>query len=244
MTALILCIAAFIAATLSGIIGMGGGIVLASAMAVVLPDVSLMPPIHATVQSVSNFTRTLAFLKNVRWEIATRIFISSTLAVIVALQFYNGDKIDWLKPAIGIFILCFLIYRRLKPKVKVKNLNTYLPVGFVAGFFSVWVGASGPFLAPFFFREDLEKEEIISTKAVSQLFIHLVKLVGFVSIGFPFAEHIDLFIYMIPAVIIGTFVGKKCLQYVSPNLFVRIFEVALLSVGSFLVVKPLVEYFS
>ncbi|MBN2559571.1 MAG: TSUP family transporter [Phycisphaerae bacterium] len=60
----ILALAALLTATLSGIIGMGGGMLLLATMFCFLPYGQAVP-LHAVVQLVSNSTRIVVFWKNV-----------------------------------------------------------------------------------------------------------------------------------------------------------------------------------
>ena len=63
-----LIVAAFVTATISGFLGMGGGIILLGVMSILLVP-SVVVPIHGVVQLSSNTTRTVLFLKHVRWSV-------------------------------------------------------------------------------------------------------------------------------------------------------------------------------
>ena len=65
---IVLAVAAYLTATLSGIIGMGGGMTLLGIMTLLLPA-PLVVPLHGVVQLGSNTTRTAIFLRHVRWSV-------------------------------------------------------------------------------------------------------------------------------------------------------------------------------
>ena len=69
----LLAVVAFATATVSGVLGMAGGIALLGVMAMLLPAPAVVP-IHGAVQLASNLSRTLVLLKKVHW----RIVASST----------------------------------------------------------------------------------------------------------------------------------------------------------------------
>ena len=115
---------------------------------------------------------------------------------------------------------------------------TYAPLGVVTGFLSIFVGATGPFLAPFFLREDLKKEEIIATKAVCQAATHLMKLPAFLSLGFDYQPHLPLLGGLILAVVIGTSVGRMLLGKISQQSFLRLFELVLALIALYLIASP------
>jgi uncharacterized membrane protein YfcA len=61
---LLLITAALVASAVSGTLGMGGGVLLLAVFATVLDPIAVVP-IHGIVQLASNFTRSLALMKNV-----------------------------------------------------------------------------------------------------------------------------------------------------------------------------------
>ena len=64
----IMSVAAFVTATISGFLGMAGGLTLIAVMTTILPAAWVVP-LHGVIQLCSNSSRTLVFLKHVRWRI-------------------------------------------------------------------------------------------------------------------------------------------------------------------------------
>jgi len=224
--------------SLSAVIGMGGGMTLLAIMATVLPAGSIVP-LHGVVQLCSNSSRVLVFLKHVRWRV---FLVYATLLMpgaFFASKLLGAVKFSHLKPLIGIWILVFLTWRRKKPQLRRPPLWAYAPLGLVTGFVSIFVGATGPFIAPFFLRDDFAKEETIATKAMCQAAVHLFKIPVFMSVGFDFAAELPFLASMVAAVVVGSFVGKWLLSHLSQALFVRIFESVLATIAVYLIVKAL-----
>jgi uncharacterized membrane protein YfcA len=231
----ILTVAALLTATLSGFLGMGGGMVLLGVMALVLPP-AMVVPIHGAVQLCSNGTRSLLFLRDVNWSIVGIYALPSALGLYAATWMWEGDRLDWFKPLIGVFILLFLVYRRYKPSLRNVPLWVYAPVGLVVGFLAIFVGAVGPFLAPFFLRDDFKKENVIATKSVCQLWVHLGKLPAFFSLGFDYGGHLNLLGFLVVAVVVGTYAGKALLGRMSESFFLKIFQFVLAGIALILIV--------
>jgi uncharacterized membrane protein YfcA len=231
MTALLLAaltFAAYATATLSAVLGMGGGIVLIGVLTAALP-VAMVVPVHGVVQLVSNSTRTIVFLRHVRWSIFWVFSPFLLLGVGAATLLYTGSKLPGFKPLIGLFILSFLLWRRFKPTLRTPPLWVYGPLGVASGFLTMFVGATGPFIAPFFLRDDLDKEEVIATKAICQMGGHALKIPAFLYIGFDYLGEATLLGWMVAAVVLGTLTGKKLLHHLEPKWFERLF-LALLTV--------------
>jgi uncharacterized protein len=230
----LLTIAAFVTSTISGVLGMGGGMVLLGVMAAMLPAAWVVP-VHGVVQLCSNGVRTALFLPHVRWRIFLTYVGPATIGLIAATMVWSGAKLTWFKPGIGIFILCFLVYRHYKPGLRNVALWVYAPLGLVVGFLAIFVGSTGPFIAPFFLRDDFEKENVIATKAVCQLWLHLAKIPAFIALGFDYVGQVDLLGWLVLAVIGGTWIGKKLLGKLSERVFLVLFQVVLAGIACLLI---------
>lgn len=235
---LILTLAALLTAIISGIVGMAGGVTLLGVMSALLPPAQVVP-LHGVAQLASNFTRTLVFLKHVVWRIFLVYALPMVAGVYGATLIWSGEKLGWFKPVIGVFILAFLIWRRLN--IKFRNIPNpwYAAVGLVAGFATVFIGATGPLIAPFFLRDDCDKEEIIATKAICQSWGHALKIPAFLALGFDFTPHWSLLALLIAAVVLGTVIGKKLLGKLSREFFTVLYQSVLALLALYLIVAPL-----
>lgn len=238
LLAALLVTAAYVTSAISGMLGMAGGITLLGVMTILLPP-QLVVPLHAVVQLSSNFTRTLVFIRHVRWRLVAIFAPPVVLGVAVAARIWSGSELTWFRPAIGLFILAFLAWRRWAPKLRNLPLWSYAIVGAVSGFLTVMVGATGPLIAPFFLRDDLEKEEVIATKAVAQAWGHLWKIPAFIALGFDYRPHLPLVAALIAAVILGTLTGKRLLTRLTRATFERVFEAVLAAIAIYLVAANL-----
>jgi uncharacterized membrane protein YfcA len=104
-------------------------------------------------------------------------------------------------------------------------------LGLAAGFMGILVGATGPLLAPFFLRDDLSKEQIVSTQACCQMVTHIIKIPVFLGLGFAYLDHQVLIALMFVGTIIGTTLGVKFLKKMNPQVFVYIYKTVLVLVA-------------
>ena len=223
-----LAVLALISSGISAVIGMAGGVTLISGMMLVIPA-GMVVPIHGVVQLASNSTRLLVFLKHVRWRIVGWFGVAALPGALLGATVVTSIPDVWLTLGIALFILVAThVPRPKRPRGgEVKRAWIFAPVGLAAGFLGMLVGVTGPFIAPFFLRENVLKEELIATKAFCQAFVHLWKLPAFMAIGFSYGEHTTLLVVLVLMVISGTVLGKRLLHRVSERLFVRLFKIAL-----------------
>ncbi|MCP4591575.1 MAG: sulfite exporter TauE/SafE family protein [bacterium] len=245
---LILTGVAFCAATVSAIIGMGGGILLLATMFCFMPHSDAIPT-HAAVQLVSNSTRVLAYARSVDWRVCRRFIIGalpgSVMAIFLLLAIGRMEQSEpILKALIGVYILVAAFLPKRSGAASAGTWWDWPLMGLVAGSAALLVGAAGPLIAPLFARREFVKERLIATKAMCQMFLHLAKIPAFVYLRYTVSESDGLMlspssfadlgliaVCMAVAVIPGTLLGKRLLRHVSERAFRRLFQVALTVAG-------------
>mgnify|MGYP006218383901 CR=1 FL=1 len=246
METFVLIIAAFITSCISAVLGMGGGIILLGIMAIIIPEGYMVIALHGIIQLVSNSTRTYVFRqhlkKNILKEFGVGAIIGlsiSGLILFILVQLFNAEsanqiKVEFLKPFIGVFIIWYLF---LKGSKKQKNYRSFIGVGALSGLSSVFVGATGPLIAPFFLGSTLTKENIIANKAACQMISHFGKIPLFIIFfKFNYIQSYNLLLPMVVAVFVGTNVGKKTLSFIPEKLFKQLFRLVLFLIAARLII--------
>ena len=237
MELFILIIAAFITSSISAVLGMGGGIILLGIMAILIPEGYMVIALHGIIQLFSNTTRTYVFRNHLKKDLIKEFSIGvfggvtlSIIIIIILIQLFqvssaNEIKVEILKPLIGIFIIWYLF---LKGPKKKKESNSFIPVGGISGLSSIFVGATGPLIAPFFLSRNLLKENIIANKAACQMITHLTKIPLFIYFfNVNYLEEYTILLPLIFAVFLGTNFGKKILSFIPEKLFKKLFKITL-----------------
>jgi uncharacterized membrane protein YfcA len=206
--------------------------------------------LHGIVQLISNLTRSFVFRRFIRKEIVNQYLQGailglslSAIIIFTLIYFFKVEsakeiKIEFLKPLIGIFILWFLFGKRHKIKTEQPH---FFGVGTLSGICTVFIGATGPLIAPFFLKGKLTKENIIANKAVCQAISHLGKIPLFILFfKFNYLAELQVLIPLTIAVFIGTNVGKHILEFIPEKIFILIFRNALLIIAIKLIVDQLI----
>lgn len=220
--AIVVCMA-FLTATLSGVFGMAGGLVLMGALALVLP-VQAAFVTHGLLQLVANGWRSILHRRHVHWDIVGWYALASLLAgVTVALLSFTPSK-----PLL--FLLLGLVPGLTWLPQRWINLDASRPAqAFLSGLsvtgLNLTAGVAGPLLDIFFVRTELTRHAIVATKAATQVFAHLAKilvygapLVAGAGAGMP---PLWVFVLAIPVSMAGTAVGGLILNRMSDVNFKR-----------------------
>ena len=224
MTTTLLIGAAFFSSIVSGMLGMAGGMLLLVIMSTFFTPGTLIP-LHGAVQLASNSTRALLFRQVLNWKIISAFFVGAIFGSGLGSQMIVEIPEAEYRVTLGFFILILTWMPKLKSVPRVRGKFAWL--GASTGFLSLFAGATGPFLAPFFIREGLNKEELVGTKAACQMCTHFTKMLVFSFIGFNFAPYLALLAGMIVAVFAGNYVGKLLLGKLNQDQFTIIFKLVI-----------------
>lgn len=225
-TLILLSISSFVTAIISAFTGMGGGVMLLTIMTFFFP-IAMIVPIHGAAQFASNFSRTLFLRKHVKLSFLLPYILGAPLGAALAAYALRGlVSENGLKTLLAVLILYAVFKPKKLPSLKVPEWCFFF-IGICAGILGILVGAVGPFLAPFFLRDDLNKEQIIATKSALQIFTHALKFPTFMYLGFSYSENATLIISLIISVILGTIVGVRVLKKLDEKTFRIIFKTIL-----------------
>lgn len=227
-----LAIFAFVTSIISGMTGMAGGILLLSLMAPFFAPTVLIP-LHGIVQLASNLTRTVLLKPHVDKRIALLFLMGAVVGTLFGTPFIHILPENIFRLLLGIFILVMT----WMPKLKKAPQHRYMfaGVGVGAGFLSLFIGATGPFIAPFFLHAELDKKGLVASKAFCQAVLHSTKMVAYFVSGFVLTPWLDELAWMIPAVILGNMLGKKILFKLPEEQF-RLLLKILISLAAFRVI--------
>jgi uncharacterized protein len=221
--AILIVIAAFLTAALSGIFGMAGGLVLMGVLALILP-VSAAFLTHGILQLVANGWRAVLHRQHVVWPIIGWYAVASiaAAAVVIAMAFVPSKPL--------LFLLLGLVPMLIwLPKAWIK-LDANKPAhalisGLLVTLVNLTAGVAGPLLDIFFVRTTLTRHQIVATKAATQVFSHAAKIVVYGSLTFGIIKSSVppwwLFAFAIPVSMAGTVVGGKVLDGISDVDFKR-----------------------
>ena len=237
--ALILILAAFITSALSAVIGMAGGLVLMGVLAFLLP-VSAAFVSHGIIQLVANGWRAILQRDHIQWGILGwyAVAASGAAALVLAIAFAPSKPL--------LFLLLGLVPMLVwLPKgwveLDASKPSHALASGFLVTSVNLTAGVAGPLLDIFFVRTSLTRHQIVATKAATQVFSHLSKIIvyGLPLIGAASGTLPPLWVFAlaIPASMLGTVAGGRVLDRISDNGFKRWSAWVVTGIGIFYLIQ-------
>ena len=213
-----------ISSTISGMVGIGGGVLLLAFMSTIFPPAVLIP-LHGSIQLLSNTSRSILLFRN----IDKKIFLFFTIGAIFGALAGSQIVLDIPKETFKIILAIAILVLTWMPKIKkipnIKGQFTF--VGFMAEFLSLLIGATGPFVSPFFLKTNLDQKGVVVTKGACQIPIHLFKIIIFTIGGFALWNWIPTLILVFPITFFGNWLGKQFLNKVSEEKFRLILKITI-----------------
>lgn len=211
----------FVASAIAAAIGLGGGILMLAAMASLLPAAAIVP-VHAIVQWGSNAGRAWMMAAHVQWRHAWPFFFGTLLGVALGSQIYAALPADLIRLILGLFILQ-TVWLPL-PFLKSIGQTGVALGGGIAAFLTMFIGATGPFLAAIWQALGLKKSAKVATHAAAMTLQHGVKIIAFGVLGFAFAPWLVWTGLLIAAGLGGTYYGARILQATPDQRFEKVFK--------------------
>lgn len=240
MDHILLIAVSFLTSAFNAAVGVGGGLFLIAVMASFLPPAAIVP-VHGVVQLASNASRNLFGIRSTDWTVLPPFLIGVALGSVLGTRVVQSFPVAFLPLALGIFILLmtwgpsFLNDRLLR--------GNFVFLGFLQGFFTLIVGASGPLNLPFLVRRGLGRDAVIVTHSLLMTITHIIKITVFGLLGFSFAPYLLLICGMVVAVSAGSFAGTKFRKRIPELVSEKIFRflITLLALG--MILKVVVREF-
>ncbi len=240
MTGALLAAIAFLTAMLSGIFGMAGGLVLMGALAFLLP-VSAAFVTHGILQLVANGWRAILHRQHICWPILFTYGLASAAAggVIALVAFAPSKPLLFL--LLGLVPMLVWLPKNWVRLDAAKPAHAALS-GFLVTGLNLSAGVAGPLLDIFFVRTDLTRHQIVATKAATQVFSHLAKIIVY---GAPLVlagekgalPPLWVFALAIPLSLAGTTIGGWVLDRISDGNFKRWTAWIVTAIGLFYLAK-------
>jgi uncharacterized protein len=201
-------------AFLSGIFGMAGGLILIGVLLVLLPLPEAMA-LHAVTQIASNAWRGLLWWRHVRWRAAASFLLGSAVvfAACSMWRFVPDKPVAFILLGLSPFLVR-LLPADLKPNPE--RLGHGLIYGGASMALMLLSGVSGPLIDSYFLGGNLDRRQIIATKAVCQIVSHAAKLVYFGSLVEQAAQISPIMAALaIAATLAGTAMARPILERLS-----------------------------
>ena len=224
---------------LSGVLGMGGGMILMGVLAMLMP-LSQAMIVHGLTQTVANLSRAWIHRKEIHWSIFRWYLMGSQITLIGFFFFALTISKPWFFIALGsLALISQMLPKRIR--IEVSKPGNALLCGLLVTASQLLVGVAGSILDLFFVRSNLSRYQTLATKAITQAIGHMTKLVFWSGIALGHL-HTDFHAWWaLPIILIlatsGSHFGAKILARMNDGQFRKVTSVMLALIGITYLIK-------
>ena len=211
----------FAASFITAAFGIGGGAIMLAVLAVLLPPAALIP-VHGLVQLGSNGGRMAILARYVQTAVIWPFAIGAALGIALGAAIIIDLPADVILIAVGVFIL----YTVFLPPPGFLRRSAGLAGG-VSSLLSMFVGATGPFIAAFVKAQRFDRTAHVATQAGMMTLQHVLKTLAFGLLGFAFSHWAGFITLLIATGFAGTVAGRQILARIDEARFRRILDILL-----------------
>ncbi|MEZ5938092.1 MAG: TSUP family transporter [Hyphomonadaceae bacterium] len=211
-----------VTATISGVFGMAGGLIMKGVLVSLMPVAASMV-LHGFIQLTSNLSRAVLLARHIAWRIVGRYALGAATGVGVLMV------LGWRPGQTTVFFLLGLTALVVLAPQKVIAMDASRPwqselSGFLVQLFNTLAGVAGPLLDVFFVKTEMTRQTVVATKAATQVLAHAVKIAFWggailattgADVGESGLPPTWLFIAVVPLSLAGTWAGGKALDRMS-----------------------------
>jgi len=237
---------AFATSVLSGVFGMAGGLVLMGALAIVLP-VQAAFVTHGLIQLVANGWRAGLHHRYVQWRIVGFYALGAAAVAILLLGVSYAPSKPLLFLLLGLVPALAWLPKNVLPLDAARRTHALASGVLVTGL-NLTAGVAGPLLDIFFVRTVLTRHQSVATKAATQVFSHLAKIIVFGAPLFALKGQgmppTWLFVLAVPLSIAGTIIGGRILARMTDVGFLKWTKWIVTAIGAAYLVQAAQLYFA
>lgn len=194
---------------------MGGGIFLLAVSTFILP-ISAVIPVNSTIIIASLFFRLVYFHRYILWDISRPFAFGAVVGAVVGVQTFSLLSEFAISAMLGLTILAMLWLPPLKIRANIPM--PFLWLGAVHTWLSAITGLGG-LLQGYLLRGKHRRQAIVGTIAACMFWMSILKIAGYVWVGFDYSPYLSIIPIAILASFLGTWVGKRFLGYITDDQF-------------------------
>ncbi len=224
--------------TLSGLLGMAGGMILMAVLVSTLSVAAAMM-VHGAVQATANGSRAWFLREHIAWRILPPYIAGAAAALGVFTGLALVPDAAWILILVGIFPWL----ARLLPYLQGLDITKPLTAavcGVVVTAAQLFAGASGPLLDVFYLNSPLGRHAIVASKAVTQALGHILKLLYYgVIIGVSEDIAGGYYLVAMALAVLGSRLGTRLLDKVDDAWLKRVSGYVILTIATLCLLRGL-----
>jgi uncharacterized membrane protein YfcA len=228
---ILLAAGALVASTVSGIAGVGGGMIYLPLLTHIV-GIRLAVPYLSILLLAGNLSRAYFARKSIDWAALKHFFYGAIPGALIGALFFTVLSAFWIEKILGVYLLSYVALSFTKASwPKTATLRSIAWMGLPSGFASGMVGGAGLIMAPYLLRYGLIKEAFLGTEALAAAGTHIVKLAVWGPANIIGWHDVLILLPLAVLMVVGTYFGKLLINRMRAQVFRGILLFMLFLVG-------------
>ena len=232
---ILLVVTAWVAATISGVAGFGGSLIMLPLASHIMGAKQAIPAL-TVAWLMGNLSRALLNLGAIRWKPVWLFSSGAVPAAFIGAKVFVELPASLILKAIGVFLIGTVIIRHTSLNKELPP-GWLVPTGVLVGFLSAIIGSAGPIGAAAFLSLNLPPVSYIASEAVTAVFMHVTKTAVYGRYELLSGKDLLLGIELGLAMVAGSWTAKKFLGVLSRQSFLILVETLLVVSAVFLLIQ-------
>jgi len=222
---IILSCVAWLAATISGIAGFGGSLIILPAFSFLIGAKKAIP-ILTIAWMMGNLSRAAFGYKEIRWRPVIYFCVGALPGAILGSMLFVELPARLIMKGIGVFLLFIIFLRNFNTRYTLPE-KWFIPWGALVGFLSSVLGSAGPIGAIAFLSLNLPPTAYVASEAVTAVVMHLTKTIVYGRYALITPEDLKMGILLGLAMVAGSWTARKFIKQLSGKVFNRFVDILL-----------------
>jgi len=214
---IILLFVSWLAATISGIAGFGGSLIILPVFSFFI-GVKKAIPILTIAWLMGNLSRAGFGYKDIRWRPVLYFCIGAVPAAVFGARTFVELPSALILRAIGVFLLVIVILRHLRITFTLPE-KWFVPWGALVGFLSAILGSAGPIGAVAFLGLNLAPVAYVASEAVTAVLMHLTKTIVYGRYSLLAGSDLWTGLILGSAMVFGSWTSRRFIKNISGKAF-------------------------
>lgn len=230
----ILILVSWLAATISGVAGFGGSLVILPVFSFLIGAKQAIP-ILTIAWMMGNISRAGFGYKEIRWRPVLYFCAGAIPSAIIGSRVFVELPSGIIMKAIAIFLLVIVALRHFNIQIAIPE-KWFVLCGAVVGFLSAVLGSAGPIGAVVFLSLNLAPSAYVASEAVTAVMMHFTKTVVYGKYALLSVQDILTGIVLGSAMAVGSWTARRFIKNISSKTFGRVVDALLViaAIGLFL----------
>ena len=232
---IILIFVSWLAATISGVAGFGGSLIILPVFSLLIGAKQAIP-ILTIAWMMGNLSRAAFGYKEIKWKPVIYFCLGALPAAVIGSRLFVELPSGLIMKAIATFLFVIVILRHANTKFSLQE-KWFIPWGALVGFLSAVIGSAGPVGAVVFLGLNLAPTAYVASEAVTAVVMHLTKTVVYSRYALLSVQDVVIGIVLGMAMVIGSWTARHFIKRMSGKVFGYFVDILLVLAGISLIVS-------